>query len=134
MALRYTIVGLLFASVILFFIGGYYHARRRVKKGLQPLPYHRWMVQRRTYDSETRYAQYQQPGQTYVMNDYPAPPPAYSSGEAPPPVYQPPEGGSKILADQHYTQVRPVGESSEARPVGEASEGAGPTAPAPVAR
>ncbi|KAK6398116.1 hypothetical protein LTR65_003196 [Meristemomyces frigidus] len=117
-------MSLLFASVLLFFVGGYYHARRRLSKGLPPLPYHRWMVQRRTCEPNG-YAQYQQPGQTYMMSDYAPAPPAYSSAEMPPPVYQPPEGGSKIMADQSYRQVASVGETSE---------GTGHAAPAPAAR
>ncbi|KAI7360065.1 hypothetical protein KC320_g37 [Hortaea werneckii] len=55
MAVRYTIVGLLFAALLLFFVGGYFHARRRLQKGLPPLSYHRWMVGRayRSYPAET---------------------------------------------------------------------------------
>jgi hypothetical protein len=113
MAVRYAIVALLFAAVLLFFVGGYYHARRRLRKGLPLLAYHRWMVQRRGYDPEARYMTHQQPGHTYVMSDYPPPPPAYNPHDAPPPVYQPPEGGSKVLADQNYTSVQPVAATGE---------------------
>ncbi|KAH9827480.1 Chitin synthesis regulation, resistance to Congo red [Teratosphaeria destructans] len=109
MAVRYTIVAIIFAAIFLYFIGGYWHARRRARKGLAPLPYHRWMYRwQQPYDSETRWQTYQQPGQTYQMESYPMPPPAYNPAEAPPPVYQPPEGGSKVLADQSYVHVRPV--------------------------
>jgi len=124
MAVRYAIVGLLFAFVLFFFVGGYYHARRRIRKGQPPLPYHRWMVRRHfRYAPDTRYAQYQQPGRTYQMNDYPPPPPAYNQYEAPPPVYQPPEGGSKVMANQTYVNVRPTGEASDSQ---------GPPAPVPA--
>ena len=130
MAVRYAIVALLFAFVLFFFVGGWWHARRRVRKGLPPLAYHRWMVQRyfRPYNADTRYQQHQQPGQTYTMEhySYPPPPPAYSSAEVPPPVYQPPEGGSKVMADQSYVHVQQA-------PVGETSENALPAAPAAAA-
>nr|POF07872.1 hypothetical protein CFP56_66164 [Quercus suber] len=122
---RYIIVAVIFGALLLFFVGGYYHATRRVRKGLPPLPYHRWMVQRRIWGSEPRYNQYPhrpahhvsqgyQQGQTYRMEGYAPPPPAYNSEHAPPPAYQPPQGGSKAMADQNFPVVheRSVGESS----------------------
>lgn len=140
MAVRYAIVGSLFALALLYFVGGYFHALRRLRKGLPPLRYHRWMVQRRLYmmnamnngqnnnngsggyyNSGAAYygpPGSQQPGQGgYQMENYPPPPPAYNPQEVPPPTYQPPEGASKVLADQHY-HVRAVD--------GEEGEGAGP--------
>nr|POE49405.1 hypothetical protein CFP56_50322 [Quercus suber] len=122
---RYIIVAVVFGALLLFFVGGYYHANRRVRKGLAPLPYHRWMVQRRVWGNEPRYNQYAQyparfasqgpeQGQTYRMEGYAPPPPAYNSELAPPPAYQPPQGGSKVMADQSYpiVQERGAGESS----------------------
>jgi len=47
MAVRYSIVVILFGAILLYFVGGYFHAKRRVRKGLPPLRYHRWMVNRR---------------------------------------------------------------------------------------
>ncbi|KAK5131313.1 hypothetical protein LTR08_001152 [Meristemomyces frigidus] len=140
MAIRYTLASLIFAAALLFLVGGYLHARRRAAQGLPPLPYHRWMLgrQRRHNNnnndsspySQRYYAHYQQPPhqqhqqqqqQGYMMNDYLPPPPAYHTSELPPPVYQPPEGGSKVLADQQgYVRVDLGGE--------------GPVAPGAVAR
>lgn len=113
MAVRYAIIAILFALILLYFIGGYYHARRRLRKNLPPLQYHRWMVRRQ----QPQYAHgqpYYHP-QSFGMNQYPPqhgyqnsqggyvpPPPAYGHYEAPPPVYQPPAGGSKVAADQNY--------------------------------
>lgn len=39
-AIKWAIVGSIFAFFILFFVGGYLHARRRMKKGLAPRRYH----------------------------------------------------------------------------------------------
>ncbi|KAI6814741.1 hypothetical protein KC332_g12227 [Hortaea werneckii] len=116
MAVRYTIVGLLFAALLFFFVGGYFHARRRLQRGLPPLSYHRWMVGRayRSYPAETVY--YQQPGTTYRMDQYEHPPPAYTATTEPPPVYQPPEGATKVAANQTYTHVRPAGSADENGP------------------
>lgn len=116
MGVRYAIVALIFAALVIFVVGGYVHARRRVRQGMTPLPYHRWMVQRRYYDAGPRYQTYQAPGHTYVMDAYPPPPqapppPAYNPADAPPPVYQPqpppPPGGSKAMADQSYAPLHP---------------------------
>lgn len=104
MAVRYSITLVLLALILLYFVGGYLHARQRVRKGLAPLPYHRWMVRRYTPQPHG----YQAPGprgsapESYDMHVYPPPPPAYNHNEAPPPVYQPPEGASKALADQNF--------------------------------
>lgn len=132
MAVRYAIIGVLFALILLYFIGGYYHARRRLSRNLPPLPYHRWMVRSRLRGPVYAHAMptYQQPYYSQAQGyhapqgsqggGYAPPPPAYGMHEAPPPVYQPPAGGSKVAADQHYVAV------------GEASNG-GPAAPAPAA-
>ena len=124
MTIRYALAALLFALALLYFIGGYAHARRRLSRNLPPLRYHRWMVtSSRRYrgqhpvNSAAYMQRYQSPFQHqqqqqgygqgegmgaggYMMNEYAPPPPAYHSSEVPPPVYQPPEGASKVLADQ----------------------------------
>ena len=104
MGIRYAIVALAFGILLLYFVGGYAHARRRMKKGLPPLAYHRWMVNRRLQPSYgMRYAQphYGQ-NQGYQMENFAPGPPAYHNEEAPPPVYQPPQGSSKVMADQSF--------------------------------
>ncbi|KAK5677786.1 hypothetical protein LTS10_009669 [Elasticomyces elasticus] len=115
MAVRYAVVAILFAALILFFVGGYYHGRRRIRKGLPPLAYHRWMVRRYMQPnqqySQAGYQQYPPPqnrNQDYQMDHFAPPPPAYNNADAPPPVYQPPEGGSKVLADQSYVYTQPL--------------------------
>jgi hypothetical protein len=57
-------------------------------------------------------------------SNFAPPPPAYQAGDAPPPVYQPPQGSTKVAADQHYQEVRSgveAGESSEVRAPGAAA-------------
>lgn len=129
-AVRYTIVAILFFLLFAYFIGGYWHARHRVRKNLPPLAYHRWMVKRRSahyprywggggvpmYASHPHhphnnpyYMQQPQHPDYYGMqgSTHAPPPPAYHAGDAPPPVYQPPpQGGSKVAADQNYSEVR----------------------------
>lgn len=120
MGVRYAIVAILFLALLALLVGGYSHAQRRLRRGQPPLRYHRWMLARRHYargfyDTNQTYAHYaNQNGQAYGMTGQPAyapPPPAYNHYDAPP-VYQPPEGGSKIMADQTVHEVRRAGESS----------------------
>ncbi|KAF3357374.1 hypothetical protein VdG1_03162 [Verticillium dahliae VDG1] len=66
-----------------YLIGGYLHAKRRLKKGLLPLAYHRWMVRR-----------------AVLAQNMPPPPPMYDPSSARPPMYVPPEGGSKQQPQQ----------------------------------
>lgn len=110
MAVRYAIIGVLFGSVILFFLFSYLHARRRLKKGLHPLRYHNWMVRRRQRQyqqspyrhGQAYYSPYTQPSnprystgygggawgeqnpdsQSFAMRDYPPAPPAYGAWES----------------------------------------------------
>jgi hypothetical protein len=120
------------------------HARRRARKNLPPLRYHAWMLRRSTrgpryyypnngqsqpmYNNGNNqqqnpyYGQPQHPDSYGMQNSTFAPPPAYQAGDAPPPVYQPPQGGSKVAADQNYQEVRSGGgESSEVRAPGAAA-------------
>lgn len=130
MAVRYIIVGLLLGLLVLFFLGGHHHAQRRLRQGKQPLRYHRWMVRKSCPQSAFARSQYPYPStQGYGMEDYPPPPPAYNHDEAPPPTYQPPEGGSKAMADQAYVRVQ-----EQTQGAGGTSESTGIAAPAAVAR
>ena len=147
-AVRYTIVAVLFTLLFAYFVGGYLHARRRARKNLPPLRYHAWMLRRSTrghpryyYQNQPMYTNQQNPYYNNQQNPYygqqpqhpdsygmqnstfAPPPPAYQAGDAPPPVYQPPQGGSKVAADQHYQEVR-GGESSEVRAPGAAGAAA----------
>lgn len=119
-AVRFSIVALIFLLIFVYFAGGYWHARRRIRKGLAPLPYHRWMVRRQLYAARPMnnpQPYYENRGdsfhQAYSMQGYAAPPPAYNPEHAPPPTYQPPQGGSKVAADQSFQATFRQGESSE---------------------
>lgn len=124
-AVRYTIVSILFFLLIAYFAGGYLHARRRLRKNLPPLAYHRWMVKRYSSHHDPthpRYYYHPHGAPMYHQNPYygngqqqqhpdfigmqssthAPPPPAYNAGDAPPPVYQPPVGSSKVAADQSF--------------------------------
>lgn len=117
MGVRYAIVAVVFGVVVVFLFFSYFHAQRRLRKGLAPLSYHRWLVSRRqygSYPSQNQYPHYNGPPQQgYPMNGWwnqqPAqqfqpPPPAYNQMDAPP-VYQPPAGASKAMANQHIQSV-----------------------------
>jgi hypothetical protein len=115
---RYAIIALIFIAIAILLFGAYFHAQRRIRKGLPPLAYHRWLISRRRYRAtpfaQNNYAYYQQqdpaypPQQGYPMQnmgnhgaaEFQPPPPAYGNWEAPP-VYQPPQGASKVAANQN---------------------------------
>lgn len=100
---RWVVFLVLFVLIMGYIIGGYLHARARIKKGLRPLAYHRCLVSRRErqpqYHNEWTqgaYGQYQP--NAYMMANM-APPPVYDPNR--PPVYTvPPEGGSKVGLSQ----------------------------------
>ncbi|KAF4552608.1 Hypothetical protein D9617_9g023970 [Elsinoe fawcettii] len=123
LAVRYAVVVIFFLLIIAFLAFSYIHAQRRLKKGLPPLGYHRWLVSRRhhpRYNYENQNANYQGTnygGQAYGMQNYQPPPPAYNTWDAPP-QYQPPVGGSKALANQNLGPDRGEGQSSAAPEVG----------------
>jgi hypothetical protein len=121
---------------------------RRARKNLPPLAYHRWMLKRSSgpryyyqhgapmyntnnihnpnHNHQQANPYYAQHPDAYGMqnSNFAPPPPAYQAGDAPPPVYQPPQGSTKVAADQHYQEVRSgveAGESSEVRAPGAAA-------------
>ncbi|KAJ9661803.1 hypothetical protein H2198_001768 [Neophaeococcomyces mojaviensis] len=123
--IRWVIVAVLIGLVLLFLIGGYLHAQRRMKNNLPPLRYHSWLVSRRqrerffpprpqVYYHHAPYG-YQhggyQHGQAVPLNTYGPAPPAYGEHEWVPP-YQPPQGGSKVDPDQNYQHHNNGGSSS----------------------
>ncbi|KAK0673371.1 hypothetical protein QBC41DRAFT_136931 [Cercophora samala] len=96
-------------SLTLYLLIGYLHARKRVRAGLPPLGYHRFLVNRATLaqvDPRYRYPQstftpyHHNQGnngdgyQYYNMQGMP-PPPVYDPNAPRPPVYEPPAGASK---------------------------------------
>ncbi|KAJ9625894.1 hypothetical protein H2203_004661 [Taxawa tesnikishii (nom. ined.)] len=109
MTVRYVVVAIVFLVLVAFLVGSYYHAKKRIRQGLPPLAYHRWLVARRRHPQQFQqqhgYATYYQQesnGQAYPMHGYPPAPPAYNAWDAPPPVYQPPEGATKVAGDQNF--------------------------------
>ncbi|KAK8229586.1 hypothetical protein HDK77DRAFT_77264 [Phyllosticta capitalensis] len=104
---KFTIFGVLVLFFLLWFVGGYYHAQRRMKKGLAPLPYHRWLLpshQRARFEPYVRedYTFYR-PNPQYQghnMQPYQEPLPLYNNDV--PPTYQPPAGSTKVAPEQHY--------------------------------
>ncbi|ETS81789.1 hypothetical protein PFICI_06791 [Pestalotiopsis fici W106-1] len=98
---------------MLWLVLGYMHAKRRMRKGLKPLGYHRCLVSRAELARvdpayaypQAVYTNYAQPppgAGYYGMQPMPPPvydpnrPPQYPGGPAPPP----PQGGSKIDPEQ----------------------------------
>ncbi|KAK0656604.1 hypothetical protein B0T16DRAFT_41632 [Cercophora newfieldiana] len=94
----------------LYLLLGYLHAQKRIKKGLRPLAYHRFLVTRRqmaTIDPAYQYPQAEAPRpyfynqQYFGMQNMP-PPPVYDPTAARPPNYPgppgggPPDGASKV--------------------------------------
>lgn len=103
----------------IYIVGGYIHARSRIKKGLAPLGYHRWLVRRSDLARvDPRYAYppamyhprapgwtTHRPADAYHMRDMGVPPPpVYDPTSSRPPMYSPPEGGSKVNPAQGWGQ------------------------------
>ncbi|EWC45243.1 hypothetical protein DRE_05970 [Drechslerella stenobrocha 248] len=112
--IKWTIGAVILFALTAYFGGGYIHAKSRMAKGLQPLPYHRWMVRR------------QMEPEAYVINPsrgprvnthggyaeaYQPPPPVYNPYNAPPPEYYPnnmqdiPLNPAKISPNQGPPQI-----------------------------
>lgn len=125
--------GLMF--ILFAFMGlSYWHAKRRIRKGLVPLRYHRWLLnreQRAQYDPSYQnpqvfYTAYPRPGAQYGM--HPMPPPVYDPNGQPP-TYQGPAGGTKVDPSQWRSEpTRRPAESGEQAPEYEAPPGAPPAA------
>ncbi|ETI25900.1 hypothetical protein G647_02677 [Cladophialophora carrionii CBS 160.54] len=128
-AVKWAIIAGIFLIFSLYFIGGYLHAQRRMKRGLPPLAYHRWLVTRRQkaafvhqhpqYAGQFSFYRAQQAqagpggygygrgqsygyahGQAYQMGGmYGPPPPAYNEPEYVPPY----SGPNKVDPDQRYS-------------------------------
>ncbi|MCJ1482818.1 hypothetical protein MMC06_002984 [Schaereria dolodes] len=107
---KWSVVAAIFVIFITWFVGGYFHAQRRMRKGLAPLLYHKpkWLLprsQRLRFQSGHQndfsfYRTQNSYNDGYGLQAFP--PPAYNSDHVPPPTYQPPEGASKINPDQDY--------------------------------
>ncbi|KAL2444217.1 hypothetical protein ABEF95_015941 [Exophiala dermatitidis] len=125
-AIKWAVIATLLVALALYLIGGYLHAKRRMRKGLPPLAYHRWLVSRRqrmafahqhpqyanqfsfyrNQNTPYGYGQGRQTpyayghGQAYPMGAYGPPPPAYGEPDYVP-AYTPP-AGNKVDPDQNY--------------------------------
>ncbi|MCJ1451925.1 hypothetical protein MMC28_002265 [Mycoblastus sanguinarius] len=112
-AVKWAFVAAILLLFLLWFVGGYYHAQRRLKKGLPPLAYHRFLLphhQRTRFMPQPQYAVYPQQngyGESYPLQAFP--PPAYNAEHIPPPMYQPPEGASKANPTQDWVAQPPPG-------------------------
>ncbi|OAA46850.1 Chitin synthesis regulation, Congo red resistance, RCR protein [Metarhizium rileyi] len=118
---RWVLFLVFFVLVLGYVIGGYYHAKKRIQKGLQPLAYHRCLISRRAYQPnyttpwpQQQYGYYppQQNGyqNAYPMNEMPLP--AYDPNR--PPVYSGPPGGSKVDPAQNRVDTHRMPESNPA--------------------
>ncbi|KAK3301013.1 uncharacterized protein B0H64DRAFT_29208 [Chaetomium fimeti] len=107
----------------LYLLVGYVHAQKRIKKGLPPLSYHRFLVSRATLARvDPRYRPVQ-PGAVYIptaaeRNYYDMqamPPPVYDPNAPRPPMYEPPSGSTKIEPYQQQQGVQQSQQPTEQR-------------------
>jgi len=118
--------------VLVIFIGtAQWHARRRLRRGLTPLAYHRWLLSRRqrarfdpNYQNPSVYNSYPHDQQYGLQN---IPPPMYNPNAPMPPAYQPPAGATKVDPSQWRSEpTRRPAESGEAAPSYDAPQGPPP--------
>lgn len=113
--IKWSILISIFLFFTLWFVGGYIHAKSRLRKGLPLLAYHRWLV---PYNVRRKYGQTPQnhftfyatqpgygPGQQQYYGQrpdgtYPDAPPLYNGNDAPP-VYSIPPGATKTNPNQN---------------------------------
>ncbi|KAF1359378.1 hypothetical protein EJ07DRAFT_178394 [Lizonia empirigonia] len=117
MIIKWAILGSLFAMFMLWLIGGYVHAKRRLKAGKPLLAYHRFLV---PWQERKRYGQTPQNHFTFYATQNPyqngaayqqqqgggwaEPPPQYNGSDAPP-QYFVPGGATKASPDQGGQQM-----------------------------
>ncbi|KAK6541207.1 hypothetical protein TWF694_008574 [Orbilia ellipsospora] len=132
---KWSIGAALFVFILVYFVGGYLHAKRRLAKGLPPLAYHRWMIKREITPPDAyaypihfngnnggygNYGGYAEPFQP--------PPPVYNPLMQPPPSYYPdnmPHGARGIPMNATKTNPDQNLPGQQPGPGGEAS-GSGP--------
>lgn len=113
---KWTILAVIVLAFTLWIVGGYWHAKKRIQKGLRPLAYHRCFVSRNMMAQvDPRYA-YPPPNTYYYappngyygaqQGGYPMqnmpPPPVYDPSR--PPVYEEPPNGAKMDPSQGQQQ------------------------------
>ncbi|POS84959.1 hypothetical protein EPUL_002959, partial [Erysiphe pulchra] len=134
---RWSVFLGLFTLFTAYIVIGYFHAKRRMKKGLPLLAYHRWLVsreERAQFDPSYRnpstyYYQYAPPGFQNGYGMQPIPPPVYDPNAPLPPSYQTPT--SKLDASQWNSgpTIRP--QTADPSPGYQAPPGPPPTAQRP---
>lgn len=120
--IKWSILAAIFFFFFAWFVGGYFHAIRRLKKGQPLLAYHRWLVpykQRVRYGQApqnhfTFYATQQQPYAPRQDGTYPEPPPMYTNDA--PPQYMPPLGATKANPSQNYQMNSQFGVHQQPNP------------------
>lgn len=108
--IKWAVAGGITLFFLLWFVGGYIHARRRVRKGLKPLLYHRFLLpysQRAQFEPQNNFSFYRQENQGYPMDQYGPPPPVYNADNPQPPQYMPPPGGTKANPSQEWIAPPP---------------------------
>ena len=53
MAVKWSFIGAILLLFVIWFVGGYYHAQRRIKRGLPPMAYHRVRLHTPLYSRDT---------------------------------------------------------------------------------
>jgi len=92
---KYSLLAVFIAVLLLWVVVGSAHARRRIARGQTPMRYHRWLVPREhrpvywAGHSQYHYYNQSQPRRSRAPELAPAPPPEYNAADMPP-VYQPP--------------------------------------------
>ncbi|KAG9232948.1 hypothetical protein BJ875DRAFT_62048 [Amylocarpus encephaloides] len=116
---RWSIFFGIFFLFMAYMVGGYLHAKQRIRKGLVPLAYHRWLLSRRqraqvdpNYQNPSAYYTPYPQGAQYGMN--PMPPPMYDPNSQMPPTYQPPAGATKV--DPTQWRSEPTRRPAEGEP------------------
>ncbi|RFU74258.1 chitin synthesis regulation, congo red resistance, rcr [Trichoderma arundinaceum] len=99
---KWSIVAAIFLGFLIFFLGGYLHLQQRLKRGLPPLKYHRFMV-RRSMPAASQQSSWVEQGYGQQGAQYMAPPPIYDPARLP--VYSGHvDGGAKVDYAQEPTQ------------------------------
>ncbi|PSR87417.1 hypothetical protein BD289DRAFT_482150 [Coniella lustricola] len=99
----------LFVIFMVYWIVGYAHAKRRIRRGQAPMAYHRWLISSNTpSQGYPTYRAELQP-QYYNMQPNMVPPPPMYDPAGRPPIYEGPAGGSKAAPSQQ-PMYRPADE------------------------
>ncbi|KAF2736643.1 hypothetical protein EJ04DRAFT_510946 [Polyplosphaeria fusca] len=107
---KWSILAAFFLLFFGWFVGGYIHAKRRMRKGLPLMAYHRWLI---PYSERQKHGQVPQNHFTFYAaqpyqvqrpdGTYPEPPPMYSNDA--PPGYVPPPGATKMAPNQTFMEM-----------------------------